>query len=67
MYPPNTLGPCNPVDISCEQAPSVLVQLTNRQRDLAKQLADINAAITVLQTNPEIENVLTVLGRAARY
>ena len=49
------------------QPPSCLQQLQDRQARLMKELGEVQTAIEVLAKNPEIEQVLTVLGRVARY
>lgn len=61
----------NPVDC-CEtpnqvQAPSPLDTLKRTRLQLESKLGEVNEAIAALEANPEIERVLTLLGKAIRY
>lgn len=46
------------------QPPTVRERLENQKRNLEAELATINEAIAALDQNPEVERVLTILGRA---
>lgn len=46
--------------------PSARNQLDRRKKDLLAQLSDIDAALQALNENPEIERVLTLVGRTVR-
>lgn len=46
--------------------PSARSQLERRKKDLLSQLSDIDSALQALNENPEIERVLTLVGRTVR-
>lgn len=48
-------------------APSPLDTLKRTRLQLESKLGEVNEAITALEANPEIERVLTLLGKAIRY
>lgn len=57
-------------DISAPKSvikPDMRVALVQRRERLAEQLADVNSAIEALEKNPELANLLELLGKASRY
>jgi hypothetical protein len=60
-------------DPCCEQqaqkslqcvSPSMLDTLKRRQKDATERLNDLNAAISALESNPEVAKVLELVARA---
>lgn len=47
--------------------PTAREQLIRRRADLEEQLKDVTEAISALDSNPEIERVLTLVGRTVRF
>lgn len=47
--------------------PNIKDGLVSRQTRLKSQLADIEAAIAALEANPEVANVLELVGKASRH
>lgn len=45
---------------------SLAEKLTARQKDIEQRLADVRKAKEILQKNPEIEELLTILDRTGR-
>jgi chaperonin cofactor prefoldin len=63
---PQTAG--GPLDCAkSNRAPSAREQLNRRKTDLETQLEDVNAAIAALNEHPEVEKVLTLVGRTVRF
>lgn len=50
-----------------DRAPSAREQLNSRKKRLEQELEDVNAAIQALDENPEVEKVLTLVGRTVRF
>lgn len=50
-----------------DRMPSAREQLNRKKASLESQLEDVNAAISALDANPEIEKVLTLVGRTVRF
>lgn len=48
------------------QEPSILQRLEQKKSRLELQLKEVNDAIKALQVNPEVANVLTLVGKAIR-
>jgi hypothetical protein len=45
-----------------------MVEMLNRKRqDLQGQLNDVDAALTALQANPEVVNLLDLIRKVTRY
>lgn len=59
-------------EVSCDSpkqasSPSPLDTLKRTKLGLESKLSEVNEAIAALEANPEIEKVLTLLGKAIRY
>lgn len=55
---------------ACEKSdcsPTARKQLEQKKARLTKELSDVDAAIEALDANPEIERVLTLVGRTVRF
>lgn len=50
-----------------DRMPTAREQLTSKKRSLEQKLGDVNAALEALDANPEIEKVLTLVGRTVRF
>lgn len=50
-----------------DQSSSVRTQLERKKATLTKQLAETQEALQALNDNPEIERVLTLVGRTVRF
>lgn len=62
----------NVTEAQCEMpkqvsSPSPLDTLKRTKLGLETKLGEVNEAIAALEANPEIEKVLTLLGKAIRY
>jgi hypothetical protein len=57
---------CCGQEIAPKQAssPSLLDNLKRRQKEAQSRLEDLNAAITALESNPEVARVLELVARA---
>ena len=43
--------------------PSIPAQLVNQKKDLEKRLAEVNEAIEILEKNPELGKLLSIVRR----
>lgn len=50
-----------------DRQPSAREQLTRKKQNLERQLGDVNAAIQALDDHPDVEKVLTLVGRTVRF
>lgn len=46
---------------------SMAEKLTERQKDIEQKLADVKRAKEILKSNPDLEELLTILGRTGRH
>lgn len=53
--------------IAEDRQPSAREQLTRKKQNLERQLGDVNAAIQALDDHPDVEKVLTLVGRTVRF
>lgn len=71
-------GPkCNPVDAqsgalmameyAAKEGSTCRAQLERKKQNLERQLAEVEEALKALNDNPEIERVLTLVGRTVRF
>lgn len=60
-------GMCLSEDAKMDRQPSAREQLTRKKQNMEKQLEDVNAAIQALDDHPEVEKVLTLVGRTVRF
>ena len=58
----DTLGQCVEV-----QRPTLTERLTQERQGLAARLAELDAAIAALQSNPEIQRILDLVQKVTRY
>lgn len=49
------------------EEPTVTDNLKMKKAKLEKQLADVNAAIDALESNPGVEKVLNLISKTGRY
>ena len=49
------------------EEPTVTDNLKMKKANLEKQLADVNAAIDALESNPGVEKVLNLISKTGRY
>lgn len=54
-------------DYACKGESTVRDQLDRKKVNLTRQLAEVSAALEALDANPEIERVLTLVGRTVRF
>lgn len=50
-----------------DKTPTAREQLATKKKRLTEQLAQVDAALEALDANPEIERVLTLVGRTVRF
>mgnify|MGYP001278354652 CR=1 FL=1 len=55
---------CESMQTLCEVQNTVTDRLQNEKRRLESKLTDVNAALAALTANPEVANVLTLVGKA---
>lgn len=55
------------MDFVSKEESTVRNQLDRKKVNLTRQLAEVSAALEALDTNPEIERVLTLVGRTVRF
>ncbi len=51
----------------CDRQPTAREQLNSKKQSLEKALEDVNAAIQALDDHPDVEKVLTLVGRTVRF
>lgn len=73
-YPEPTCGGGSPlgeiqslVDYAAKDESTCRRQLERKKSNLTRQLGEVNEAIAALDANPEIERVLTLVGRTVRF
>lgn len=66
MNYPNGAGVCAEKSFE-DRSPTARQQLAEKQKLLTVQLQQVNDAIEALDANPEIERVLTLVGRTVRF
>lgn len=63
--PKSALSMTGSMDV--DRMPSAREQLTRKKQNLERQLEDVNAAIQALDDHPDVEKVLTLVGRTVRF
>ncbi len=55
------------MDIAAKEESTVRKQLERKKQNLTRQLGEVDEALSALDANPEIERVLTLVGRTVRF
>lgn len=54
-------------DCAAKEDSTVRAQLERKKNNLTRQISEVTAALEALDANPEIERVLTLVGRTVRF
>lgn len=66
MYGMDQPMPCSPTElVKCQ--PTLTERLKREQADLSARLKEVTEAITALEANPQVQAVLDLVQKVARY
>lgn len=67
MYGAGEAVPCKAVNTLQDYRPSLTERLTNERAELATRLEEIDAALNALKAQPEIQKILDLVQKVARF